>query len=628
MAEDAIEKEYIIKINPRILELLGPSLYTNIYYVLAELIANSYDAGAKNVYIIEKGDSIVVEDDGTGMSYQKGDIEKYLDVAVETRTNEEDSYVDGMNRKKMGRKGVGKLAALAVSEKVKIMTIREGDKSGFILSRHVGEDNKLDPINEEKINFEKIKDNGTSVVMTHPEYSLHKTAKSIKKNLLKMFPLVDNDFKIHIKTEKEEIVIEDFDKEMVQGLGALILLGYDFHHLAKHFNSGLENRELEKDLLEKEGVISIPMKLKNKEGQEKEYMLEIRGWVGAYRTTAGKKDDVNDFPDNFISIISNGKLGEYNILPTIGKNRLSEVYTVGQLHVNLLEETELPDISLSNRQGYKTDDKRYEFLLKCARELLEKIVDKRNLLARYKKDQEDEGKLEILKKEEEKLIKSIEKYKESASRKVTEKLKETFKDKMPEGVKEMIEGEMNESFPLMGIKKKIDAQKKRILISHSSQDKNLADIIYKMLSFNNVPDKDIIYTTSESVDCRIPNRMSIFQYLRTFFVDSYSDKKMYVIYVTSDEMSKSWNAVSEVGAGWITQSKQDIFNIKGFSPKPPLNVDPEWHTSERDGENITMEPKEFDKFVVKILDICKDLNYNPKNKQANFQELKRLVTIS
>lgn len=40
-------KEYNINVDPRILELLGPNLYTNIYYVLAELIANAYDADAK-----------------------------------------------------------------------------------------------------------------------------------------------------------------------------------------------------------------------------------------------------------------------------------------------------------------------------------------------------------------------------------------------------------------------------------------------------------------------------------------------------------------------------------------------------------------------------------------------------
>lgn len=29
-------KEYQLNVDPRILELLGPNLYTNIYYVLAE----------------------------------------------------------------------------------------------------------------------------------------------------------------------------------------------------------------------------------------------------------------------------------------------------------------------------------------------------------------------------------------------------------------------------------------------------------------------------------------------------------------------------------------------------------------------------------------------------------------
>lgn len=31
--------EYKMRIEPRILEFLGPNLYTNIYFVLAELIA-------------------------------------------------------------------------------------------------------------------------------------------------------------------------------------------------------------------------------------------------------------------------------------------------------------------------------------------------------------------------------------------------------------------------------------------------------------------------------------------------------------------------------------------------------------------------------------------------------------
>lgn len=51
-------KQYQLNVDPRILELLGPNLYTNIYYVLAELIANAYDADARNVYIVSGKDEL------------------------------------------------------------------------------------------------------------------------------------------------------------------------------------------------------------------------------------------------------------------------------------------------------------------------------------------------------------------------------------------------------------------------------------------------------------------------------------------------------------------------------------------------------------------------------------------
>lgn len=211
------QKEYKLNIDPKILELLGPSLYTNIYYVLAELIANAYDADAHNVYVIATEGSITVEDDGKGMSYANGDIQKYLNVAAISRTNEEDA-ITALKRKKMGRKGVGKLAALSVSENVLIKTISEGEKSGFILSRYVGDDNLLKPIEDEKITFEKVTKNGTAVVMLNPQYKLHSTLRAVKRNLLKIFPLVNDDFKIHLIRGKEAETISDFDKEMITEL--------------------------------------------------------------------------------------------------------------------------------------------------------------------------------------------------------------------------------------------------------------------------------------------------------------------------------------------------------------------------------------------------------------------------
>ncbi len=347
------KREYKINISPRVLELLGPSLYTNIYYVLAELVANAYDAEAENVYIIEGEDYIIVEDDGTGMSYSEGDIERYLGVAVETRTDDTDSYTPEKSRRRIGRKGIGKLAALAVSEDVLIMTIKNTEKSGFILSRHIGDDRLLQPLDEDKIDFKRITKTGTSIKMTKPQYGLHKTATAIKNNLLKIFPLISPDFRIHIVTNREEITVDSFDKEMIEGLGALIILDDDYHHLSSYFNHGLgDNNGSEGDLLKKKSAMTIPLQLINNDGEKKKYELKIKGWIGAYRSTRDRKKDKNDFPDNFISLLSNSKLGEYNILPLVGKNRLPEVYIVGQLHVDLFEETGLPDMALSNRQGY------------------------------------------------------------------------------------------------------------------------------------------------------------------------------------------------------------------------------------------------------------------------------------
>ena len=81
---------------------------------MAELIANAYDADARNVYIIEKNNEIIVEDDENGMSYKNGDITKYLEIARISRSSSEEATT-ALNRHKMGRKGVGKLVALSVS---------------------------------------------------------------------------------------------------------------------------------------------------------------------------------------------------------------------------------------------------------------------------------------------------------------------------------------------------------------------------------------------------------------------------------------------------------------------------------------------------------------------------------
>jgi len=621
------ERTYELQLDPKILKLLGPSLYTNIYYILAELIANAYDADAKNVYIIEKPDSIIVEDDGTGMSYE--DTKIYLNVAAETRTTKKDSYTK-KGRRKIGRKGVGKLAALSVSEDIWVQTIKDGEKLGFILTRNIKDDRMLEPLKEKDIQFEKIKEKGTSIIMKEPHYRLNKNFETIKKNLLKTFPLIDKNFRIHIiLADNKEQIINSFDREMIKQLGGLIIIGADFKYLVRYFTNDYPDKG--KKLLEVRKQEKRPIRLSNKDGKEKQYNLIIKGWIGAYRTTRGRKAGFDDFPDNFISLISNSKLGEFNILPHVGKNKLQEVYVVGQLHVDLFEETELTDMAISNRQGYKTDDKRYQEVISYVGDtLLPNIVEIRTNYAAY---QSDAKKKEKLQKEEEKEIelrKLFDKYKEqtssNATRKITDAINLTDKNTATK-VGKIIEDEINKFLPIVGMKRKLDAQKKKILICHTRDDKDLSDIIYSLLLFNGVPPEDIIYTNCDDAVSRIPEGVEVYDYLRTFFVESYSAEKIYVIYVTSEIMAKAWGAVTEVGAGWITRIGHKVFNIEGHTPAKPLNTDVEWQTSVRTQNGISMTSVECDKFALKIEDICNKLGYKKKRRSENIEKIKSYVEI-
>jgi hypothetical protein len=280
-------KEYKLNVDPRILELLGPNLYTNIYYVLAELIANAYDADAKNVYIIAGKDDIRIEDDGHGMSYDAGDIGNYLNVAKVSRESEEDSLTRSGTRRKMGRKGVGKLAALSVSEKVDIMTVANGEKSGFILSRRPEEGNKLPAIADADINFKYIENSGTAVVMRFPQYRLHKTLNAVKRNLLKIFPLVNKDFRVHIFRDGQSEIIDDFDRNVMNELCALITLGDSFSSLCELVPDLYPGKR--DQLVIAQETKSIPLSLKDNTGVEHEYFLKIEGWIGTYKSTRGRK---------------------------------------------------------------------------------------------------------------------------------------------------------------------------------------------------------------------------------------------------------------------------------------------------------------------------------------------------
>jgi hypothetical protein len=150
-----------------------------------------------------------------------------------------------------------------------------------------------------------------------------------------------------------------------------------------------------------------------------------------------------------------------------------------------------------------------------------------------------------------------------------------------------------------------------------------------MLVFNNVPPDDILYTNCDDELCRVPEGAHVYEYLRDFFVESYSNQKIFVLFITSENTKVSWGAVTEVGAAWITQIDHKIFNIHPFRPEHPLDDEAQWQSTNRETstKDLWMIPLNADIFCQKIEAVCDALGYRKNPRAQNKSHLGTLVSI-
>ena len=133
-----MSRKYTMTISRLTVDKLGVKLYDRVSAVIAEIVANSYDADATNVIIrapmgewlaskskgivTDAGHAIEVEDNGSGMTVEEVN-EFYLKVGKERRNDPKRGDVSkNLNRRVMGRKGVGKLAPFGVCERIEVIT--------------------------------------------------------------------------------------------------------------------------------------------------------------------------------------------------------------------------------------------------------------------------------------------------------------------------------------------------------------------------------------------------------------------------------------------------------------------------------------------------------------------------
>ena len=127
---------YTMKISRLTIDKLGIQMYDRVSAVLAELIANAYDADAEKVRITlpfgqylarqvqgrieDQGLEIEIEDNGSGMTAHEVN-EFYLNVGYDRRKQRTDR-TPKHNRRVMGRKGIGKLAPFGICHEVEVIS--------------------------------------------------------------------------------------------------------------------------------------------------------------------------------------------------------------------------------------------------------------------------------------------------------------------------------------------------------------------------------------------------------------------------------------------------------------------------------------------------------------------------
>lgn len=192
----------VLKFEPSTIEHLGVKMYSHIPPALAELIANSYDACAKNVHVKlynKPEKKIIVSDDGSGMTFEEIN-DYFLRIGRNRRKEKQRSSCD---RKPTGKKGLGKLALFGLGKIVEIATIKNGVKVCFTLNYSEilsSTNSQYNPVFETSKTDEQ---NGTTITLKELKHKSDFSSETYANSLARLFNFLDGDFNLLISINDE-----------------------------------------------------------------------------------------------------------------------------------------------------------------------------------------------------------------------------------------------------------------------------------------------------------------------------------------------------------------------------------------------------------------------------------------
>jgi len=352
----ADEKPYKMTLTLDILDHLGLNLYSNIPAVLAEAVANSWDADATRVEItLNAAEGVVtISDDGCGMT--KDEINaRYLTVGYKRREHHPVETLK-FGRHVMGRKGIGKLSLFSIADDIEVQSAKEEDgkleRSAFQMLTHeiraqmkakdgtyypgaIDPDPALGP--GTRIGLGKLKKKVTAA-----------TGKALRRRLARRFAVIGpaNDFEVVIDGDP----IGPGDRDYFSKVEYLWSIG--------------EVGSTYKDLcVNAKAVHSLGGDVDPDQG------FQIKGWVGTFDEQKNIEDE-----NNSLAVLAWGKLVQEDILRDVREGGLFTKYLIGEINADFLDLDEEVDIATSDRQRLKEDDSRVELLRGFVKESLLKPI--------------------------------------------------------------------------------------------------------------------------------------------------------------------------------------------------------------------------------------------------------------
>lgn len=414
------------------LKLLGKNLYSNAANAISELVANALDAKASKIYVYidmsDKEHSIIeIIDNGSGMNYS--DLaEKYVWIGRNKRNDDEIS--DNEKKSVMGRKGIGKLAALYLSNRYYILTKKDtaSDYNQWEINLSAYNDSdfpKLDrvaqPVHLVNDNIWMEFEHGTAIKLENVD--LRKNGEKKIEGLRRVFAdfylldALNSTIYVAVKTGRNDnAFFRPVEKKIAyknfyalfdnSGLNIASKMSdsIPFVWASKYQNIANKPRKtqvLNSDLFQTSGKQIF----QRDDGTEIEKEYYLSGWI-AIHSTIEPKNAVDDnflrnnvYQPNRLRLYVRNKLAVSDYFELRPNTQAMANYIEGEISFNILDDDDLPDIATSSRQDF-LDDERIELLISIVDPILSNLFKLRNKIGREITNESDEY-TEFLRQQEE-----------------------------------------------------------------------------------------------------------------------------------------------------------------------------------------------------------------------------------